>query len=448
MESPYQKDRQYTIHFKNANLVHRQVVRDFLGKMRIPHRISSTSQSLHFYLPESEAMDLKQNADFQILCKDNNAIHVSGFNSGFRLKHYSKCYKWSEMSGFHMAAGQTSMTPDQAADAYLFPPPARDIKDYTIGLIELGGGYQDWDIQWYCAQLQRIAPQLSWQGVDGAINQFFLPDAADAEVQSDICVAAVCLPGVKIIVFFAPNSDQGFINAIDKASSMIPGGVMSISWGAPEDAWDPGAREAMDAAFERANKAGIAVYVASGDNGSDDGMGDGANHVDFPASSPFVTGVGGTRLLLSDQNQRASEKAWSSADGNGATGGGTSQYYPALSVNLQPDKRAVPDIAANADPVTGYQVKVDYLDQVIGGTSLAAPLMASLHLLAQTYFNASLGDIKDVLYQLNADEKFDVVEGENGAFSAGPGYDCCTGIGVPIGSKLVDAIKRVRGGFQ
>ena len=207
-------------------------------------------------------------------------------------------------------------------------------------------------------------------GVDGATNSpSGDPASADGEVNLDIQVAGAVAPASRIAVYFTPNTDQGFYDAISAAihDKTRKPSVISISWGMPEDRWTPQAMNAFNALFHDAALLGIAVCVAAGDNGSSDGETDGANHVDFPASSPWVLGCGGTTLIESN-GQVSSETVWNDGSQGGATGGGVSQHFskPAyqqkinvpLPIDSNPTGRGVPDVAGNADPDTGYFVIV------------------------------------------------------------------------------------------
>src|SRR5260370_23392926 len=132
---------------------------------------------------------------------------------------------------------------------------------------------------------------------------------------------------------------------------------------------------------------GITVGVGAGDGGSNDGVGDGADHVDFPASSPFALGCGGTNLQASGTSI-TQETVWNEGPNNGATGGGVSSFFalPPYQEGLHVTRtqggtqalamRGVPDVAGGADPQTGYDVRVDRQNTAIGGTSAVAPLWA------------------------------------------------------------------------
>lgn len=318
----------------------------------------------------------------------------------------------------------TALSVAQVAKAYNFPAPGPHISDQVVAVIELGGG----------DDLTLAAPGVKWYGVDGGFDSPVLFDPANGEVQLDEEVIAQAAPGVKIAAIFAPNSDKGFADAIMYAVNKLPKKpcAISISWGASENQWTADALALMDAAFKAAKKKGIRVYCASGDNGSSDGQEDGKDHVDFPSSHPDVIACGGTRLLLNPDGTRKSEKVWDPADGHGGTGGGKSDLFP---------MRAVPDVAGNADPVTGYKIKVDFLPNIVGGTSAVAPLYAALDALIQSYDQENLGDSDDMKAAFAGASHeggfFDVVEGANGTYKAEPGFDFCTGLGVVDGTKLL-----------
>jgi kumamolisin len=254
-------------------------------------------------------------------------------------------------------------------------------------------------------------------------------------------------PGAKIVVYFAPNTDQGFIDAIGAAvhDTTNNPSVISISWGGPESSWTAQALQALDAACQSAAALGITITVAAGDNGSTDG-GTG-NNVDFPASSPHVLACGGTKLTGSG-SAISSEVVWNEqASGEGATGGGVSNVFPlpgwqanakVPAPSVSAGGRGVPDVAGDADPVTGYQIRVDGQNMVIGGTSAVAPLLAGLIALNNQQNGKSAGFIQPQIYAAKGASAFnDIVSGNNGAFSAGPGWDACTGLGSPIGAKLI-----------
>jgi kumamolisin len=206
---------------------------------------------------------------------------------------------------------------------------------------------------------------------------------------------------------------------------------------------------AMDEAFQAAATLGLTVCVAAGDSGSSDGVGDEANHVDFPASSPHVLACGGTSLAAS-RTAISSETVWNDGAAGGATGGGISSFFamPAWQNGLRAlttagtqvalTMRGVPDVAGDADPETGYEVRVDGTDTVIGGTSAVAPLWAALIALINSSTARAAGFVNPVLYQ-NPKDLRDITQGNNGGFAAQAGWDACTGLGSPNGELLAGA---------
>jgi len=349
------------------------------------------------------------------------------------------------------AAPRVSYQPPRLADVYSFPPDT-DGSGQVIAIIELGGGYRDSDLDSYFSGLGVPRPTVSAVGVDGAENAPGGDTGADGEVALDIEVAGALAPGAEYLVYFAPNTDAGFLDAVAQAHSADPAPTaMSISWGQNEDQWTPQARQAMDDAFADAALRGVTVTAAAGDNGSSDGASDGAPHADFPASSPHVLGCGGTTLPSA-----ADEAVWHGADG-GATGGGVSTAFalpdfqdgvgvPPRAGSSEGDGRGVPDVAAVADPATGYEVLVNGQPAVYGGTSAVAPLWAALIARLAQATGSPFGLMNTALYQgvvagAVATGFRDITAGDNGAYKAGPGWDACTGLGVPVGTDLLTALK-------
>jgi kumamolisin len=351
-------------------------------------------------------------------------------------------------------AAATSFTPPQVARLYDFPAGATG-SGQTVAIIELGGGYNTSDLQTYFTKLGINEPNITAVSVDGGQNS---PGSdADGEVMLDIEVVGAIASGANIAVYFAPNTEQGFVDAITDAvhdTSRNPS-VVSISWGGPEDSYTQQGQTAMNSALQDAATLGVTVTVAAGDNGSTDGAGDGKLHVDFPASSPYALACGGTTLRGSG-TKISSEVVWNEiANNEGATGGGVSNVFPLPSyqnsagVPNQPETnfvgRGVPDVAGNADPSTGYQVLVDGQDQVVGGTSAVAPLWAALVALINQETGTRAGFLNPKLYPLGESDFHDITSGNNddgglGYYSAAPGWDPCTGLGSPDGEAILQAL--------
>lgn len=362
-------------------------------------------------------------------------------------------------------AVSTSYTPLELGAIYRFPA-GTDGSGQTIAIIELGGGFDQGDLDTYFSGLGITGPTVTAVGIDGGSNQPGSdPDGADGEVMLDIEVAGALAPGAAIVVYFAPNTDAGFVDAVTAAAHADPTpAAISISWGQSEDAWTPQARTAFDEALVDAAALGVTVTAAAGDDGSTDRAADGRAHVDFPASSPHALACGGTRLSAdASTGVVQSETVWNNGAGGGATGGGVSAAFPQPSWQQNvgvpvgaggvdagggangPSGRGVPDVAGVADPQTGYRVRVDGRDLVIGGTSAVAPLWAALVARLVQSTGKPLGLAQPLLYdsvrtgQVAAGFR-DITTGDNGAFRATEGWDACTGLGVPDGTALLASL--------
>jgi kumamolisin len=283
-------------------------------------------------------------------------------------------------------------------------------------------------------------------------------------------------------VYFAPNSDAGFVDAISQAVHDTPTPVaVSISWGQSEDAWSAQSRAAMDSAMADAAVLGVTITVASGDNGSTDGASDGAQHCDFPASSPHALACGGTRLEITSAGAIYAETVWNDttagSQGGGAGGGGYSDVFgvPAWQASVvapagasggpaataaaaDPERRhpnppggpapassrgrGVPDVAGNADPVTGYKIVANGQSTAVGGTSAVAPLWAGLIARLAQQSGQRFGLLQPLIYAglaagTPAPGFNDVTSGNNGAYQAAAGWDPCTGLGTPNAATLL-----------
>jgi kumamolisin len=345
------------------------------------------------------------------------------------------------------AAPSGTFTPSELAVLYGFPNATG--AGETIAIIELGGGYRTSDLTKYFTQQGVTKPSVTAVSVDHARNR---PTGSatgpDGEVMLDIEVAGAIAPGAHLVVYFAPNTDAGFLDAISTAihDTTHQPSVVSISWGGPESSWTQQSLTAYDQAFQSASVMGVTICVASGDNGSSDGVTDGADHVDFPASSPNVLACGGTSLTASG-NAIEAESVWNDGASGGASGGGVSAFFalPPWQAGLTATRadgtataltmRGVPDVAGDADPQTGYQVRVDGTDTVFGGTSAVAPLWAALVARINGTRGSAVGFINPKLYAgVNAAR--DVTQGSNGDFAAAAGWDACTGLGSPNGANI------------
>lgn len=326
------------------------------------------------------------------------------------------------------AAVQTTYSPAAIAQAYNFPTglPAGGV----IAIIELGGGWIASDIQAFCQKFGIPVPTI----IDVECDAKNAPGSdADGEVALDIEVAAgvysYCTgAAAQVRMYWATD----FVPAVEKIIADIQAGVkisaVSISWGAPEDQIGQATANQVDAVFAKLAAFGVPFFAASGDN--DSGDGESGLHVDFPAASPHVIGCGGTTKTA------ASEVVWNNGPGEG-TGGGYSSLFPVQAWQTGAPAgpgRMVPDVAANADPHTGYDVFCQGQWQVVGGTSAVAPLYAGLVAAINPPPRDAL--LTPDLLWANPKAFMDVIQGDNGGFKALSGPDACTGLGSPVGTML------------
>lgn len=349
-------------------------------------------------------------------------------------------------------AAQQGFPPNLFATLYGFPAGA-DGSGQTIALIELGGGFREADTRAAFAAMGLAPPKVVAVSVDGATNAP-AGGGADGEVALDIQVAGGVAPGATLAVYFSTNTEAGFADAISAAvhdTTNAPA-VISISWGGAEAAWTAQAIATVNTALRDAASLGVSAFAASGDSLATDGIGDGAAHVVFPASSPWAIGCGGTQTTVSGGAITA-QAVWN--DGSAGTGGGISDLFaePAFqnAVTLPPSVngghagRGVPDVAANAAPASGYAIVADGQALVAGGTSAAAPLWAGLAACINQGAARPIGFFLAAVY--GHPELFtEVTRGSNKprgspiGYDAGPGWNACTGLGAPRGTALAKAL--------
>ncbi len=392
---------------------------------------------------------------------DGNIVNVLGLDNRPTANPRSKPFP--RTGGFKPNLGATSFNPDQIAKLYNFPSGVTG-KGQTIAMIELKGGYRKRDLRTYFKQLGLSNIDISYVPAGSQNDPTGNPNGADSEVMLDIEVAGAVANGARQVVYFGTTANQGFLNAVSTAihDEINQPSILSISWGAAESEWTASDMISFDEAFQAAAAMGISVFVAAGDDGSNDGI-DPASiaHADFPGSSPYATTCGGTRLISTDGQTIAREVVWN--DGHsGGTGGGVSDFFDppfyqvASSVppSANPDGRigrGVPDVAGNADPKTGYNIRIDGVDSVWGGTSAVAPLWAGLTALLNESLGQPVGFLNPLLYstisQLPGAMR-GVLQGNNdttervGGYSARPGWDPCTGLGTPNGELILQALRQ------
>ena len=287
------------------------------------------------------------------------------------------------------------------------------------------------------------------------------------EPQEDLALVRGMAPGLRSLtlsqVWLTP--DLWFLGPAQVLAAPSLPDVFSVSYGECER--DVRARRAgraarsgaalMDSLLVRLGLAGVASFASAGDFGSTCN-GDPFAGVAWPASSPYLTAVGGSRLVLDAANARVDEVVWNdlpwltAENGGGAGGGGFAAFSgrPAYQRGLAGRRRAVPDVSAHASMQPGWPVELggNWLEDA--GTSAASPLVASAFAVISANERAAgrppLGPVNGLLYSLPPGALFDIVAGDNGydrkvpARSAGPGYDLASGLGVPRFDQIAAAL--------
>ncbi|GAA0628505.1 S53 family serine peptidase [Kutzneria viridogrisea] len=329
-------------------------------------------------------------------------------------------------------------TPTQLKGGYDVTPLATagyDGSGQTVALWEFDG-YQQSNITAYDNYYKTGSPTPVVKQVSGGSGPI---GNGQVEVELDIEAVQAIAPKAAIQVFEAPNSDQG---EVDLANAIVASGipVTSISWGLSEKGRTTSGIQAVDNILKQGAAQGQSFFAASGDSGSDDN-GDGSKTVDYPASDPYVTGVGGTNLTVTSGN------AWSKETGWNGSGGGYSSVFalPSFQSGVKigtTNKRQVPDVSAQGGP-TGISVYSQGSWTSVYGTSGAAPIWAGVAAVynqdAKAKGKSGLGWANPKLYSIAASNYHDISSGSNGGYSAKSGFDLVTGIGTPDANKIATA---------
>jgi hypothetical protein len=310
-------------------------------------------------------------------------IAIIGIENKTKFKSYLKHYS-PDWTRFH----SRSFNPPEIASLYNFPP--GNGSGQSVGIVELDGSFSQTDLNIYFAKLNLgTAPIIKIVCLEGAV---LVDNDASVEVSLDVQIIASICPAASITLYFAPNTIMGLYDAINNAA--LNNDVVSVSWGCPEtpDLVSNGYITSFESLFASLNKP---ICISSGDSGSTEG--ERSEFVNFPASVPDCIACGGTTMSVN--NGIVSETGW---DGSG---GGYSAYYkiPSYQVGIVSNaNRGVPDISANADPASGYNIYNSANGGMItvGGTSAVAPLIASLLLLANETLDTKLPFVNNNLYKL------------------------------------------------
>lgn len=356
----------------------------------------------------------------------------------------------SETGGLRPSAvGRTWFNAAEVAKIYKIPSPTLSTR-VVLGVLSFGGGLfgnidangvlTGGDVQSYWDYIG--IPAVNWptvivKPINGASNNT-ADISSTAENTLDVEAVGGCCPSqnLTIILYIAPNTTQSLYDCFNYAinTPVISNGisykptVISCSWGLPEIYINKTLLTSFNTLLATASAKGINVCTASGDNGSNDGVGGTSANVDFPSSCPNVIAVGGTNLVCPNNVYDAFtiEKAWS----NG--GGAISKNYakPSYQASITASGRSVPDIALVADPATGVIFLINGSYYVYGGTSVAAPVCAGFF----AAINAS--KFANPIFYSSPSSFNDIKLGSNGAYSAKLSYDNCTGLGSIKGDIL------------
>jgi len=314
----------------------------------------------------------------------------------------------------------------------------------AIGIIAMGSGYSD-------ALVAEAKACMGFQGTpyrvetDG-IRQ--LPSGGEGNLDVQTVLTAL-KSSYRVPVFESTGAATSFLAPAAALASKRTPRVLTISYGECEAQTNKQYRQLSDSIYQRLGLIGTSVMAASGDRGSsgcinnETGTGPKRAAVSYPSSSPWVTAVGGTRIVLDTANRRKDEVAWNDSPWGleAGGGGGVSALYPRPSWQQKSvtggNKRSVPDLSAHASLFPGWYV---FGVGVIGGTSAATPLTASgIALLSErlvTKRQPSLGLLNPLLYQLPRKATYDITKGNTDLYNVGcctakKGYDRATGIGSP-----------------
>jgi kumamolisin len=315
----------------------------------------------------------------------------------------------------------------------------------TVALFELDG-YVASNVAQYSSYYGLGSPAPQNVYVDGVTNN---PGQGEVEVELDVEVVNAIAPGAATLVYEGPNTDQGVIDTYQQIATDNRAQAVSISWGMCEAQSNSATINAMHTIFSQMAAQGQSVFAASGDSGAYD-CGTTSLGVDSPADDPYVTGVGGTHLTLSSGAYGA-ESVWATSTNRSGGGGGLSTLFSRPSWQTGPGTdnsytngmRMVPDVAADADPNTGYAIYTQGAWTVVGGTSAAAPLWAGLAALYNQYAvaagKARLGQANPALYSMTQTYPafHDITSGNNLYYPATTGYDLASGLGTPDAYNLI-----------
>jgi subtilase family serine protease len=318
----------------------------------------------------------------------------------------------------------------------------------VITVLDLGGGWLPNDLELAGKCFGYSPPNVTQAQGDGVATGIA---NADDETSLDLQTAAAVAPGaqLRLVQTTVGGILDGFSRAVGDSRG-VPD-VISLSYGGCAFAEIRSAHEytsVIDAVLAMTALIGVSSFVAAGDSGSTTcGTSVPGTTLSYPAVSPFVTAVGGTRLTLGAGNTRVAETVWndSAFGASAAGGGGVSRREPRPAhqdgANAQ-NHRAVPDVSSLADTVPGWPDVINSTLQTVGGTSGSTPFVAAATALVDASERKAgrprIGLANGWLYKAASQPSafFDITKGNNdlagvGCCQATIGYDPASGLGVP-----------------
>lgn len=337
--------------------------------------------------------------------------------------------------------------PPYLARYYNFPKNGG--RGQKIGIIELGGGYDLGIVYKYLEKLgvPKI-PYIRDCCLEGAKNNpSNLEDSQ--EVYLDIEIIASIAYEAEITVYFAPNTDIGFLSSILKA--MTDGNnAISISWAKVEEDYYPEIILAYETIMSLAPLYGSVIFVASGDGGATNNSEYRMPSVNYPSSSPYVVSVGGSSLTCQGEN------AWEYSGGGFSSLFELPEYQKSIprrhllqsQVNghfseIFVHSRGIPDIVGHADPSNGYRIRTARGMKIFGGTSAVAPLYASLVALMNCSLGRNIKNILPFIYDERNKGIRPIPLGRNGGYFASHEWNPCTGRGTLDGRIFLEYLKNI-----
>lgn len=320
------------------------------------------------------------------------------------------------------------LRPVEIASRYHFPD--ADGSGETIGILQMRGAFSPDDFA-KCMQAAGVAAKTPIvKRVDNADLSHEIATAKDVESAIDTQIVGTLAPGAQIVVYATPDNERGVLDAIRTAifDDEHKLSILSISFGFPEHLWTPAALAILNDLFAAAALLGVTIFCASGDHGAEVDA-EGKPHVLAPASSPFAHGCGGTQIEAD-----GSETGWAQ------TGGGFSERFGTPPWQKAGSGRGVPDVAAQVRP--GYGVFFEGSQVAMGGTSAAAPMWAALTARINQRIGRPVGFFAPLLYDAAPGALFrDVLSGGNDRYACAAGWNPSTGLGVPIGDAIENALR-------